>query len=140
VTLRAFGAADYAAAVTLWTATEGVGLGPGDAEPELRRFLERNPGLSLVATDDGQLVGAALCGHDGRRGYIYHLAVKESHRRRGLGRELARRCLDGLAAVGIRRAQVSVFAANEGARAFWQRLGGLPRSDLVVLSFPLAGA
>jgi ribosomal protein S18 acetylase RimI-like enzyme len=140
VTLRPFEATDYAAAAALWTATEGVGLGPGDSEGEIRRFLERNAGLSLVATEGTALVAAALCGHDGRRGYIYHLAVKDSHRRRGLGRDLARKCLEGLDAAGIRRAQVSVFASNSGARAFWQRLGGLPRPDLVVLSFPIAGA
>jgi ribosomal protein S18 acetylase RimI-like enzyme len=139
-TVRAFRPEDYAAARALWLATEGVGLSPGDSEVEVRAFLERNTGLSLVAHDGDALVAAALCGHDGRRGFIYHLAVAPSHRRRGLGRAIAARCLDALAAAGIRRGQVSVFATNELARAFWARLGGELRADLVVFSIPLGGA
>jgi ribosomal protein S18 acetylase RimI-like enzyme len=139
-TLRAFRSEDYAAARALWLATEGVGLSAGDSEAEVRAFLARNEGLSLVAHDGEVLVAAALCGHDGRRGYIYHLAVAPSHRRRGLGREIVARCLDALAALGIHRGQVSVFATNALAHAFWASLGGHMRSDLVVFSIPLGGA
>ncbi|HVU51064.1 MAG TPA: GNAT family N-acetyltransferase [Polyangia bacterium] len=139
-TVRAFRPEDYAAARALWLATDGVGLSPGDGKAEVRAFLARNEGLSLVAHDGDALVAAALCGHDGRRGYIYHLAVAPTHRRRGLGRAIAARCLDGLAAMGIRRGQVSVFATNALALAFWASLGGQTRSDLVVLSIPLGGA
>jgi ribosomal protein S18 acetylase RimI-like enzyme len=138
-TLRAFRPEDYPAARALWLATDGVGLSPGDGEDEVRAFLARNDGLSLVAQEGDALVAAALCGHDGRRGYIYHLAVAPSHRRRGLGREIVARCLDALEAAGIRRGQVSVFATNALALAFWASLGGQARSDLVVFSIPLGG-
>jgi ribosomal protein S18 acetylase RimI-like enzyme len=135
-TLRPFRPEDYAAARALWLATEGVGLGPGDAEAEVRAFLARNEGCSLVALDGDAVVAAVLCGHDGRRGFIYHLAVAPSHRRRGLGRELVTRCLEALAAAGIRRGQVSVFATNALARAFWASVGAELRSDLVVFTIP----
>jgi ribosomal protein S18 acetylase RimI-like enzyme len=135
--VRPFRPEDYAAARALWLATEGVGLSPGDSEDEVRVFLARNEGLSLVAHDGDALVAAALCGHDGRRGYIYHLAVAATHRRRGLGRAMAVRCLDSLAAAGIRRGQVSVFATNALAHAFWEKVGGRLRADLVVFSIPL---
>jgi N-acetylglutamate synthase len=138
--MREFQPEDYAAARALWLATEGVGLSPGDSEDEVRAFLARNEGLSLVAHEGDALVAAALCGHDGRRGYIYHLAVAPSHRRRGLGRALVARCLDRLAAAGIRRGQVSVFATNALAHMFWASLGGQQRSDLVVFSIPLGPA
>ena len=137
-TLRPFARDDYGSARALWLATEGVGLSPGDAEDEVHAFLDRNPGLSLVAVDGDVLVAAALCGHDGRRGYIYHLAVAASHRRLGLGRAIVARCLGALADAGIRRGQVSVFATNELAHAFWASLGGDRRADLVVFSIPLA--
>jgi N-acetylglutamate synthase len=135
--IRSFRPRDYAAARALWLATEGVTLSAGDAEDEVRAFLARNEGLSLVAYDADDLVAAALCGHDGRRGYIYHLAVAKSHRRRGLGRAIVARCLEALAAAGLRRGQVSVFATNELAHAFWARLGGQLRADLVVFSLSL---
>jgi N-acetylglutamate synthase len=135
--IRAFRPEDYSAARALWLATEGVGLSPGDSEDEVHAFLARNEGLSLVAHEGDGLVAAALCGHDGRRGYIYHLAVAPSHRRHGLGRALVARCLDGLAAAGIRRGQVSVFATNALAHQFWSSVGGQQRSDLVVFSIPL---
>jgi ribosomal protein S18 acetylase RimI-like enzyme len=138
-TVRPFRPEDYATARALWLSTEGVGLSPGDAEPDVRAFLARNEGLSLVAHEGEVLVAAALCGHDGRRGYIYHLAVAPSHRRRGLGRAIVARCLEALAAAGIHRGQVSVFATNALAHAFWAGLGGQLRSDLVVFSIPLGG-
>ena len=81
--------ADHAAVVELWCSAEGIGLSSADSRPEIEHYLERNPGMSFVARDDGQIVGAALCGHDGRRGYLHHLAVAQSHRRRGIGTALA---------------------------------------------------
>jgi ribosomal protein S18 acetylase RimI-like enzyme len=137
--LRPFRPEDYAAARALWLGTEGVNLSPGDEEAEVRAFLARNEGLSLVAVDGDALVAAVLCGHDGRRGFIYHLAVAPGHRGRGLGTAIAARCLQTLARAGIRRGQVSVFASNERARAFWSKVGGDLRSDLVVFSIPLDG-
>ena len=138
-TLRPFRREDYAAARALWLATEGVGLGPGDSEAEVHTFLERNAGLSLVAHEGDVVVAAVLCGHDGRRGFLYHLAVAPGHRRRGLGRAIVARCLDALAAAGIRRGQASVFATNAPARSFWASVGGDLRSDLVVFTIPLRG-
>jgi ribosomal protein S18 acetylase RimI-like enzyme len=137
--IRAFEPPDHAAARALWSATEGVALGPGDAEAELHAFLRRNPGLSFVAADAEEVVATVLCGHDGRRGYLYHLAVRPSHRRQGLGRALVLACFAALEEAGIRRAQVSVFADNAAARAFWERLGGRLRSDLAVFTLPLRG-
>lgn len=138
VVVREFHPGDYAAARALWLASDGVGLSPGDAEHEVHAFLTRNPGMSFVATEHELLVAAVLCGHDGRRGYLYHLAVATSHRRRGLGRALVDRSLAALSAVGIRRAQVSVFATNELAKAFWVSVGGRSRGDLAILQVALA--
>lgn len=135
--LREFGADDVAAARALWAASEGVGQGPGDSEAGLRRHLARNPGLSFVAVEDGALVGAILGADDGRRGFIYHLAVAPSARRRGVATALARRCLDALQRAGLERCQVFVFAENAVARAFWRGLGGALRSELCVYSIPL---
>ncbi len=103
VEIRAFELGDLPGARSLWALSEGLGVGPGDTEPPMARFLARNPGLSLVAVERGAVVGAILCGHDGRRGYIYRLAVARAHRRRGLAADLVRRCLAGLEAEGLPR-------------------------------------
>jgi N-acetylglutamate synthase len=132
--LRAMTIDDYDAVLALWKAAEGVGLSAADERPAIARYLERNPGMSFVACDDGRIVGAALCGHDGRRGYLHHLAVALPCRRRGLGRQLAERCLAALAAVGIDKCHLFVFGGNAAGAAFWKRIGWTLRTDLMILS------
>jgi ribosomal protein S18 acetylase RimI-like enzyme len=136
VTIRPFADTDIDDVFELWRSSDGVGFGPGDTPAGTARFLRENPGLSLVATSKERIVAAALCGKDGRRGFIYHLAVAPDHRRNGLGTKLVRRCLDALREQGIERCQVVVYATNAGARRFWERVGGNLRSDLVVFSLP----
>ncbi len=79
---------DLDAVLALWGQTSGVGLNESDTPDQLRAYLDRNPGLSLIARDGTRLVAAVLCGHDGRRGYLNHLAVVPEYRGRGLGRQM----------------------------------------------------
>lgn len=123
VEIRALTAADIPAALQLWSKTEGVEVAEGDRPEEIARFLARNPGLSTVAEEEGRLVGAVLCGHDGRRGYVYHLAIRPDRRGRGLGREIMRRSLGQLQAAGLARALLLVEAGNRGGHEFWLREG-----------------
>jgi ribosomal protein S18 acetylase RimI-like enzyme len=111
---------DYAAAVGLWEKVEGVEVAEGDLEHEIVAYLQRNPGLSRIAFDGEQIVGAVLCGHDGRRGWIYHLAVAPPYRGHGLGKRLIDECLAGLRAAGIRRAIILVARDNPPGRSFWR--------------------
>ncbi|MBD3367784.1 MAG: GNAT family N-acetyltransferase [Candidatus Eisenbacteria bacterium] len=127
-------AADFDDVEALWKASPGVGLYPGDDREGIERFLERNPGLSFVAREDGRMVGAVLCGHDGRRGYVTHLAVDDAHRGEGIGRRLVESALSALASAGIEKAHLFVFQENEGAREFWKRVGWRERGDLVTMS------
>lgn len=112
-------ARDYEEIVELWRAADGVELAEGDGPDEIARYLSRNPGLSRVASAGGRIVGAALCGHDGRRGLIYHLAVATAHRGRGIGRRLVDEALAGLRDAGIRRCLVLVENGNVVGREFW---------------------
>ena len=129
--IRPFLPADFDAVQRLWAASEGLGTGPGDSAEAIGRFLDRNPGLSLVVEDGSSIVGAILCGHDGRRGHLYHLAVARGHRREGFAAALVRQCLQALSAEGIGRCLVRVQADNAGARAFWKAAGARLRDDLV---------
>src|SRR5262245_12448523 len=105
-------ASDYDEVHALWQRCEGVGLSPSDSRDGVEGFLKRNPDLSLVARHEKSIVGAVLCGHDGRRGYLYHLAVAPPYRNQGLGRKLVETCLERLAGAGILKATIVVYGHN----------------------------
>ena len=123
VTTREFVMDDYDGAIALWQRMEGVEVCEGDSREEIAQYLRRNPGLSHVVESDGRIVGAALCGHDGRRGWIYHLAVATTHRRQKIGQQLLEACLKGLRAAGLKRAIILVDGDNPAGHDFWLRTG-----------------
>ena len=86
-------------------------------------MISRNPGLSRVAEENGTIVGAVLCGHDGRRGWIYHLATAPGYRGRGIARLLVNDCIEGLRRIGIKRAIILVAGDNARGHDFWLRNG-----------------
>lgn len=128
---------DVAAALDLWAGTEGLGHGPGDSAAAVTRFLERNPGISSVAIENDVLVGVALCGHDGRRGFLYRLAVADAARRRGVGGALVERSLAALRAERIPRCMLFVLVENPGAARFWITMGARRRAELDLLTIDL---
>ena len=132
--IREMVAADYPALRGLWESSEGIGLSDADSPAGFEQFLARNRRLSVVAVDEGRVVGGALCGHDGRRGYIHHLAVSLSHRRRGIARGLVTRCLSTLDAEGIQKCLVFVLDDNTAGSTFWEASGWAERVELVVFS------
>ena len=140
IEIRQFAIADYDAVRSLWLSVPGVVVRDADARAPLTAYLARNQGLSFVALDRERLVGAVLCGTDGRRGYLQHLAVAPTHRRLGVGRRLAEHCVAALAALGIDKCHLMVLAENSDAAAFWSRLGWLPRTDVRLMSHTTSGA
>ncbi len=124
----------YEEVISLWSDSPGIDLSGADSRENIELYLQRNPCFSLVARLGEDLVGAVLCGHDGRRGYLHHLAVRESCRRMGLGRELARRCLEKLHEAKIEKCHLFLVANNLDGLAFWQENGWQIRNDLLMLS------
>jgi ribosomal protein S18 acetylase RimI-like enzyme len=114
---------DYDSAVGLWRSTEGIWLSDTDEREPMRRFLDRNPGLSSVVFDDNKLIGTILCSHDGRRGYLHHLAVDRRYRRLGIGSALVQRSLSLLAKEGIVKCNIFIIEENETGMAFWKHNG-----------------
>jgi N-acetylglutamate synthase len=133
---RSLLAVDYVAAMALWNRTPGVRT--TESEAMFNRFLERNPEFSAAAWSGEQLVGAVMCGHDSRRGYLYHLAVEEAFRRRGIAQALVNSCLDRLRTIGIEKCSAFLFTHNATGRDFWQHLGWRERIDLVVMAKDIA--
>jgi N-acetylglutamate synthase len=121
---------DLAEVLDLWAQTEGVGLNESDSPDALAGFLARNAGLSRVARDGPRIVAAVLCGHDGRRGFLYHLAVVPKYRRQGLGRVLVEQCLKALGELGIQKCNALVYRHNDDGRRFWEQIGFRIRDDL----------
>lgn len=128
--------ADLPDVLALWAKTPGVGLNESDTPEQLRAFLLRNPGLSQVVRDASHLVGAVLCGHDGRRGYLHHLAVIPEYRRNNLGREMVESCLRSLGAIGILKCNIFLYADNALGEQFWKKCGWAKRGDLQILQHP----
>lgn len=96
---------DYDQVYALWSRIHGFGLRSVDDSREgIRRFLERNPTTSVVAEEDGRIVGAILCGHDGRRGCLYHVCVDEGYRMRGIGKAMVVAAMEALKAEKINKA------------------------------------
>jgi ribosomal protein S18 acetylase RimI-like enzyme len=120
---REFSIDDYDAALALWQRVEGLEIAEGDDRESVAQFLLRNPGLSRVALDGFAVVGVVLCGNDGRRGHIYHLAVDPAYRGCGIGKRLVEECLKRLRAVGVVRAIILVADNNFGGAEFWKRAG-----------------
>ncbi len=122
---------DYDNVYALWMSCKNMGFNNLDDSREgVARFLRRNPSTSFVAEEDGRIVGIVLAGHDGRRGYIYHMSVAEDHRKRGIGHELLTHSLDALKAEGINKVALLVFRRNEVGNAFWESQGFTVREDV----------
>ena len=125
---------DYDEVADLWRNTEGIGLDEHvDTREGIAGYLARHPGLSFVARQEGRIIGAVLCGDDGRRGYLHHLAVATACRRKGIGRALVEACLAGLGSAGIPKCNIFLLADNELGKAFWTHNGWNERHDLKVL-------
>ena len=131
MTIRTMVPTDYDGVYALWMSCKNMGFNDvDDSRAGIEKFLLRNSDTCLVAEKNGEIIGVVLGGQDGRRGYIYHLAVAEAHRRRGVGSQLAERCLAAMKEAGITKTALLVFKRNEAGNAFWERQGFIPREDV----------
>jgi N-acetylglutamate synthase len=129
-----FEIAAYEQVFSLWQRCEGVGLSSADSPEHIATYLERNPGMSFLAMDGENVIGAILSGHDGRRGYIHHLAVQDNYRRLGIGRQLVAHCAAALQKEGIQKCHLFIFHENQAGIAFWENIGWAFREDIRVMS------
>src|SRR6266571_7708294 len=134
---REFCIIDYDAALQLWHRVEGLEIAEGDERKDIAQFLARNPGLSWVAVDGPAIVGVALCGNDGRRGHIYHLAVDPAYQGCGLGKRLLDECLNGLRSAGMKRVIIMVADDNQRGAEFWKRQGWEEISGAILMGIDL---
>ena len=115
---------DYHSVYNIWRNTPGMGLNDrDDSETGIEKYLLRNPDSCFVAEKGNEIIGAILSGHDGRRGLIYHLAVKVSEREQGVGSALIEYAIEALKKEGITKVYIMVFKNNATGNAFWEKRG-----------------
>ncbi len=134
VSILPFTTEDHAEVYALWRKCEGVGLSSADSQTSIAAYLARNPGMSFIARGNEVVVGAILGGHDGRRGYIHHLAVHENYRRQGIASLLVEQCLSRLQEEGIQKCHLMIFHRNQTGIRFWQSIGWTFRQDIRIMS------
>ncbi|WP_347558702.1 GNAT family N-acetyltransferase [Robbsia sp. KACC 23696] len=126
---------DYDAVRALWEATPGVSVRDADSQASIARYLLRNPGLSFVAIQDDAVIGCAMSGHDGRRGYLQHVVVLPALRRRGIANAMVERTLAALEALDICKSYLEVLCTNVEGAAYWESRGWQRRDDITRYSF-----
>ncbi len=129
---------DYEGVYDLWMSIKGFAIRSiDDSRIGVERFLQRNPGTSVVAVEDGKIVGAILCGHDGRRGCMYHVCVRQDYRMRGIGKSMVVFAMEALKKENISKISLIAFTKNDVGNAFWNRIGWTKREDLNYYDFVL---
>ena len=129
---------DYEGVYALWKKIKGFGIRSIDDSKEgVARFLKRNPTTSVVAEKDGRIVGSILCGHDGRRGCLYHVCVDEDYRRHGIGKWMVVFAMKALKEEKINKVSLIAFTENDIGNAFWNTIGWTERLDLNYYDFTL---
>ena len=129
---------DFEQVHDLWMSIKGFGIRSVDDSREgIEVFLKRNPTTSVVAEEDGRIVGAILCGHDGRRGCLYHVCVEKGYRRRGIGKAMVVYCMNALKSEHINKVSLIAFTQNDIGNAFWNCIGWTKREDLNYYDFTL---
>ena len=129
---------DYDQVYALWKSIHGFGIRSiDDSRDGVERFLKRNPTTSVVAEADGKIVGCILCGHDGRRGCLYHVCVEEAYRKHGIGKQMVAVSMHALREEGINKVSLIAFTENDIGNAFWNKIGWTKREDLNYYDFTL---
>lgn len=122
---------DYEQIYQLWKEVKGFGIRTIDDSREgIERFLKRNPSTSVVAVQNGRIIGDILCGHDGRQGSFYHVCVEENYRKHGVGYKMVRFALKALKQEGISKVNLIAFKTNDIGNTFWKEVGWKCRDDV----------
>ena len=138
MTVRTMTIDDYTGVHNLWMTIKGFAIRSIDDSREgVERFLKRNPTTSVVAIEDGKIVGSILCGHDGRRGCLYHVCVHEDYRMRGIGKSMVVHCMKELEKEKISKVSLIAFTKNDIGNAFWKEIGWPKREELNYYDFVL---
>lgn len=135
ITIREMKKSDYDEVYAMWQITTKRALSDADSREGIEKYIDRNKGMSQVAVKDGKIIGTVLAGHDGRRGFIHHMAVMPEYRRHGIGHKLAQTAISKIEAEGIDKTHIFCYQNNETGQSFWKDFGFIKRDDVFVYSY-----
>jgi ribosomal protein S18 acetylase RimI-like enzyme len=143
MTIRLMRPGDHGQLVDLWNSSPGNAVTGADSFEEFCSFLARNGEFCFTAEDGTaggtvRIAGSVMAGSDGRRGYVYHLAVREDLRKKGLGAGLMRKVEEALERSGLEKIHLFIYRDNP-AVAFYEKSGWHVRHDILVMSRVLGG-
>ncbi|MEG1555229.1 MAG: GNAT family N-acetyltransferase [Bacteroidales bacterium] len=131
MTIRLMTSDDYELIYQLWSETEGIALrGYDDSKEGMAKFIAKNPTSNFVAIENNEVIGAIMCGMDGRRAYIYHTTVRKDFRGQGIGKAMLREVYKAIEKEGICKNGLLVLKNNDIGNAFWKSQGWEERVDL----------
>lgn len=138
IQIRKMREADYEKVHALWLTIKGFGIRKIDDSREgVTRFIKRNPDTSIVAMDGEEIIGAILCGHDGRSACFYHVCVREDYRRKGIGRKMVKEAVEALAREHVNKVTLFAFTKNEVGNLFWKNAGWTKVENMNTYEFVL---
>ena len=132
VQIQEFQINDYNAVFELWKEA-GLVIRPGDNLSGARMKLLRDPDLFLLARLEGEIVGCVIGGWDGRRGWVYHLAVKPSHQGQGIATALLSEVEKRLVERGAKKINAQIYQSNTKSLKFFKARGYEIHTELVMV-------
>jgi ribosomal protein S18 acetylase RimI-like enzyme len=132
VQIHEFEINDYNVVFELWKEA-GLVIRPGDDVNGVRMKLMRDSDLFLLARLEGEIVGCVIGGWDGRRGWVYHLAVKPSYQRQGIATALLSEVEKRLGEKGAKKINAEIYESNTKSLKFFKARGYETHPDLVMV-------
>ena len=132
MTIKDFRLEDYSAVFELWKKA-GLVTRPGDDLSDIKLKLERDPDLFLLAEEHGEIVGSIMGAWDGRRGWIYHLAVRPDRQRKGIGKALVAELEYRLRKKGAKKVNAQIYRSNHRSLDFFKAAGYQSQPELVMI-------
>ena len=139
VSVRTFQDSDYEELIQLWRRAN-LGLTLSDISAEIRQFAEFNPNSFFILELDSTIIGSVIATFDGRRGYVYHLAVDPEFQGRGFGGLLMAQTDSYYKTLNVVKVHLMVDSPNDNVIPFYEKLGWVIRDDIILMSKTLRDA
>ncbi|MCJ8328288.1 MAG: GNAT family N-acetyltransferase [Campylobacterales bacterium] len=125
----------YQDLMNLLNLSSAIVIRESDSYESIKRYLNRNPDLNFIIKDKNEIIACIMCGHDGKRGYIQHLYVKEDYRKQGIAQNLFNKCVNSLKEIEIYKSHIFVLKDNDAANEFWEKNNWKLRLDINMYSY-----
>ena len=116
--LRTIAISDYEKLISFWK--ENYFVTDMDSLERFKLFLDKNPQLSVLMEENGEIIGTALGSFDGRRGYLQKVVTAKDLREKGIGKKLVEEVVKRLRGLDVLYIPINV---EEKLVAFYEKCG-----------------